>query len=80
MWDTLLLQERLHGFCSIYAPNSSSTHSHLWDWMASSISYVYWTIGGDCSMLEWEGDRGGFASSVVCGVEKQAWSRREFNL
>ena len=68
MWVTLLLQERLLGFCSIYAPNSSLAHSHLWDLMASYLPDVDWIVGGDFNMMKWEGDRGG-------GAEKQAWSR-----
>ena len=44
IWITLVIQDRLLGFCLVYAPNLSSDQSHLWDWMASSWSYANWIL------------------------------------
>ena len=36
LWINLLVQERLLGFFSIYAPNSKSEHTQLCTWLESS--------------------------------------------
>ena len=48
---TLLVQERLISFCSIYAPNSSVEYSIIWSWL-TSLPDAEWVIGGDFNMVE----------------------------
>ena len=67
VWITLLFQERLLGFCSIYAPNSSSKHTQICTRLESSLTYVEWILGGDFNMVEWDIDREGGVSCVISG-------------
>ena len=49
---TILVQETLLGFRSIYAPNSSSDRTQFWTWLESSLPNVEWILGGDFNMVE----------------------------
>jgi hypothetical protein len=70
VWITLLIQERLLGLCSMYAPSMSSAKLNLWEWMTSSLLDVEWIVGKYFNMVEWEGDWGGGLGEVASGFEK----------
>jgi hypothetical protein len=73
VWVMLLLRDKVVGFFSVYAPNSSSERCILWDWLVSSLSNIEWIWGIDFNMVEWVKDGEGGSSFVICGIEKQAW-------
>jgi hypothetical protein len=75
LWITMLIQERLLGFCSLYAPNLKSATLNLCNWMTSSLLDVEWIVGGNLTMVEWEGDRDGGVGAAVSGFEKHYWAR-----
>jgi hypothetical protein len=69
VWVTVLIQDRLVGFCSAYAPNASLDRCSLWDWIASSLPAAEWVIGSDFNMVEWSGDRDGGSGSIISSME-----------
>ena len=71
---TILIQDKLFGFFSIYATNPTANRFIVWEWMASSLPTMKSTIGGDLNMVEQASNKDGGVGSVISSLEKQAWS------
>lgn len=73
-WATVIINDTVIGFCSIYAPNSPIERTYLWEWIRLHLPNAQWIIGGNFKLVEHPSNRNWNNSYLLSQSKFEAWT------